>query len=75
MYYFIYRISERPIRQLEKLEQHAAYRDASARLKELRQELPPGATVTVRMIHAANELLAEDLLNEVRVAGPQLGDD
>jgi hypothetical protein len=75
MHYFIYRIIERPIRQLEKLEQHAAYRDASARLKELRKELPPGSTATVRMIHAANELLAEDLLNEVRVAGPQLGDD
>ena len=41
MHYFIYRISRRPIRQLAKLEQHESYREASARVKLLRNELMP----------------------------------
>ena len=52
MHYFIYRITERPIRQLEKLEQHDTYREASARVKLLRSELPEGSSATIRMIHA-----------------------
>jgi 16S rRNA U516 pseudouridylate synthase RsuA-like enzyme len=70
MPYFIYRISELPIRRLEKLEQHDAYRDASARTKQLRAELPDGANHTVRMIFAETELHAEDLLNQVREPNP-----
>jgi hypothetical protein len=75
MHYFIYRIVQRPIRQLEKLEQHDTYRTASARVKQLRSELPAGSSATVRMIHAESELHAEDLLNQVRERGPELGDD
>jgi hypothetical protein len=75
MHYFIYRIVQRPIRQLEKLEQHDTYRAASARVKQLRSELPAGSSATVRMIHAESELHAEDLLNQVRERGPELGDD
>ena len=52
MNYFIYRITERPIRQLEKLEQHDTYRAASVRVKQLRNELPADSPATVRMIHA-----------------------
>lgn len=75
MHYFIYRISERPIRQLEKLEQHETYRSASARLKALRGELPAGSPQVIRMIHAETELHAEDLLNQVRLQAPEPGDD
>jgi hypothetical protein len=75
MDYFIYRITERPIRQLEKLEQHATYRSASARVKQLRSELPADANAAVRMIHAETELHAEDLLNQIREPAPELGDD
>lgn len=75
MPYFIYRIDARPIRLLEKLEQHEAYRDASVRVKQLRAELEAGATAVIKMIHAESELQAEDLLNEVREAAPVLGDD
>lgn len=75
MHYFIYRISERPIRQLEKLEQHDTYRDASLRLKALRGELPPGSPLIIRMIHAESELHAEDLLNQIRQLAPEPGDD
>ncbi len=75
MNYFIFRITERPIRQLEKLEQHDTYRSASARVRQLRSELPADSNTTVRMIHAETELHAEDLLNQIREPAPELGDD
>jgi hypothetical protein len=75
MQYFIYRITERPIRNLEKLEQHEKYGAALARVRQLRAELPEGSTAIVRMIHAESELHAEDLLNQIREAAPELGDD
>ena len=76
MAYFIYRITERPIRQLEKLEQYDAFKEASNRAKELRRtpgNEPPA--VAIKVIFADNELHAEDLLNEVREPAPELGDD
>ena len=75
MQYFIYRITERPIRNLEKLEQYEKYGAALARVRQLRAELPEGSTAIVRMIHAETELHAEDLLNQIREAAPELGDD
>ena len=75
MPYFIYRIESRPIRLLEKLEQHEAYRDASARVKQLRAAQTDGSTALFKMIHAESELHAEDLLNEVRIAAPGPVDD
>lgn len=74
MPYFIYKVSERPIRRLEKLELHDAYRDASARAKQLRSELPAGANYVVKMIFAETELHAEDLLNQVREPNPEPND-
>ncbi len=62
--YFIYRITESPIRRQEKLERHDIYREASGRTKQLRTDMAgPG---TIRMIHAESELRAEDLLNQLR---------
>lgn len=75
MPYYIYRITERPIRMLEKLEQHEVYKDASARAKELRNQEVWGENGQIKMIHADNELQAEDLLNQVREPQPELGDD
>jgi len=75
MPYFVYRVFEKPIRRLEKLEEHTVYRDASSRAKQLRSELPPEGGVTVKMIFADSELHAEDLLNQIREAAPELGDD
>jgi Fe2+ or Zn2+ uptake regulation protein len=75
MPYFIYRITEQPIRILKTLEQHETYRDASARVKQLRAELAENSPAIIKMIHAETELHAEDLLNQVREAGPELGDD
>jgi hypothetical protein len=75
MPYFIYRVTEFPIRQLEKLEQHDVYREASMRAKQLRSELPADSQALIKMIHAESELGAEDMLNQVREPAPQLGDD
>jgi hypothetical protein len=75
MPYFIYRVTEFPIKQLEKLEQYDAYREASVRAKQLRAEQAQGSTALIKMIHAESELHAEDLLNQVREPQPQLGDD
>jgi hypothetical protein len=75
MPYFIYKISERPIRTLHKLELHEKYRDASIRLKVLRSEMPAEASYNIKMFFAETELHAEDMLNEVREVQPELGDD
>ena len=75
MPYFIYSVTEFPIRRLKKLEQHDAYREASARAKQLRAELADDSPALIKMIHAESELQAEDLLNQVREPAPQLGDD
>lgn len=75
MPYFIYHVSEFPIRQLKKLEQYDVYREASARVKQLRAELSEGSPMMIKLIHAESELHAEDLLNQVREPAPELGDD
>jgi hypothetical protein len=75
MPYYIYHVTDFPIRQLKKLEQHDIYRVASARVKQLRTELAVGSPTMIKMIHAETELHAEDLLNEVRDPAPELGDD
>ena len=70
MPYFIYRVYERPIRRLEPAGREETFRTASARTKALRAAavLPAGATV--RMVFAASELEAEDLLNRVSDPSP-----
>jgi hypothetical protein len=75
MPYFIYRITEQPIRLLTKLEQHETYKAASTRAKHLRAEEVSGSPALIKMIHAETELHAEDLLNEIREPAPVLGDD
>lgn len=75
MAYFIYRITEFPLRKLEMVEQHEAYREAKARVKQLREAQAENDPAFIRMIHAGSELEAEDLLNQVREPLPQLGDD
>jgi hypothetical protein len=80
MPYFVYKIFETPIRRLEKLEQHDAFRAASDRAKQLRSELANGepgsnASYIINVIFADNELHAEDLLNQVRAPAPNPQDD
>jgi hypothetical protein len=75
MPYFVYKIFETPIRRLQKLEQHEAFREASNRAKQLRGELDCDASCVIKVIFADNELHAEDLLNQLRVAAPNPQDD
>ena len=75
MPYYIYKVSSFPIRRLEKLEQHAAFRDASARAKALRATLTSAAEGSIKMILADNELHAEDLLSQQRAPQPNPDDD
>lgn len=75
MPYFVYKIFERPIRRLVKLEQHETFRLASDRAKQLRGELAGDASCIIKVIFAETELHAEDLLNQVREASPGPGDD
>lgn len=75
MPYFVYKIFETPLRRLNKLEQHGTFRDASNRAKQLRAELATDAPYVIKVMFAETELDAEDLLNQVRVAGPNPQDD
>jgi hypothetical protein len=75
MPYFVYRIENLPIRRLEKLCVFDVFKEASAFAKQQRatQNLPEGTVIKV--IFAENELVAEDLLSQVREAPPRIGDD
>ena len=75
MPYYIYKVFSFPIRRLEKLEQHDAFRDASARAKALRAALPPAEQGSIKVILADNELHAEDLLSQQRSPQPNPDDD
>jgi hypothetical protein len=91
MPYYLYKVIESPIRLLEKIESHDAFKVASARAKELRRELalsegcaqkggrsrPEEVLLgcTVKTIFADNELQAEDILSQVRESQPEPGDD
>jgi hypothetical protein len=75
MPYYIYKVFSFPIRRLEKLEQHAAFGDASARAKVLRAESADAAQAMIKVILADNELHAEDLLSQQRAPQPNPDDD
>ena len=75
MPYYIYKVFSFPIRRLEKLEEHDAFRDASARAKVLRAESADAAEATIKVILADNELHAEDLLSQQRAPQPNPDDD
>lgn len=75
MPYYIYKIANFPIRKLEKLAQHAAFRDASASAKALRASLASAGESSIKVILADNELHAEDLLSRQRPPQPNPDDD
>lgn len=71
-YYYVYKIF--PSRRLEYVDEFAAYREAKALTRSMREALPPDADCSVRMIFAPSREHAERLLREVREARP-LGED
>ncbi len=72
MPYFVFKITESPIRLLEELGQFPSYREASVFAKGKRAGMP-GATV--KLIFAEDAVQAEDLLNQPREPEPLTGDD
>ncbi|CAG1010266.1 hypothetical protein BURK1_03767 [Burkholderiales bacterium] len=73
MPYFVYRVHR--FRRLEKADELPSFREASARAKALRAspDLPPDCAVKV--IFAATDVEAEDLLSQVRDPKPGLVGD
>lgn len=72
MPYFVYRVL--PFAQLRKLAEFESYKPAAAHAREVRASQVAGEPGTVKIIFADNELHAEDLLCQVRVAEP-VGDE
>jgi hypothetical protein len=75
MPYYVYKIVDFPIRRLEKLEQHDAFRDASNSAKAMRGAMSTDDQSRIKVIFGENELHAEDMLNQVRAAAPNPEDD
>lgn len=70
-YYFIYRIPDSDntlVKHLEKIDRFDSYREAKQKIKQLRNEQPPGSGVTFKIMFAENELQAEEQLQEKREA-------
>jgi len=75
MPYFINRIEQRgPVRSLEAAGVFDDYRSAAHECRRLRAALK-ATSVCVKMIFADNVLRAEELLSEVRQAGPIVDED
>jgi hypothetical protein len=75
MPYYIYRVTQLgPVKQLEKLTQFDAFKEASVEAKRLRKEIDLTQS-KVQVVFGANELQAEEALNTVRPAEPLTGDD
>ena len=48
------------------MDKFEVFKDAKNFARELRADLPLNGTITVKMIHAVNQLQAEELLQEKR---------
>ncbi|MCU0964081.1 MAG: hypothetical protein MUF08_03255 [Burkholderiaceae bacterium] len=72
MPYYVYRVG--PFAQLLKLAQFDAFRPALAHAKALRAVPDQPAQTRIKIMFAASETLAEELLCQVREAGPS-GDE
>lgn len=76
MPYYIYRVTPvGPLRQLVKISQFEAFKEASTEAKRLRREGDLAAGELIKTIFAANELQAEQLLSEPRGEEPMTGED
>jgi hypothetical protein len=68
MPYYVFAV--KPLGLLQKLGEFEAFKEASAYAKALRAAQPADAVVRVKVMFADNQLTAEDLLSQVREAGP-----
>jgi hypothetical protein len=72
MPYYIYRV--KPIAQRDQLSAQESFSEASSQAKALRLQPDLPATDKIKVIFAETPMQAEDLLCQVRTAGPK-GDD
>jgi hypothetical protein len=68
MPYFVFAVQ--PFAAPDRLADFAAYAEASAHAKALRAAQEVGTNVRIRIMFAADPLSAEDLLLQLRTAGP-----
>ena len=72
MPYYVYAV--KPFAQLDRLAEFDAFKAASAHAKSLRAAQPVAGQARIKVMFADTALAAEDLLLQVRDAGPT-GDD
>jgi hypothetical protein len=76
MPYYLYRVTQTGIiKQLDKISQFDAFKDASAEAKRLRCAPGLAEGAAIKVMFAENELQAEDQLNQVREPEPVTGED
>ena len=68
MPYYVFKITQPTpvVKNLEFQKEFEIFKEAKLFSRELRAELPLNGGITVKMIHAANQLQAEELLMEKR---------
>ena len=68
MAYYVFKITQPTpiVKNLNFLTSFESFKEAKVFARTQRAELPVGTNVTVRMVHAANQLQAEELLLETR---------
>lgn len=68
MPYYVFKITQPTelIKNLDLQDSFEEYKDARSLSRDLRKELPLDSGVTVKLIHAVNQLAAEETLMEKR---------
>jgi len=68
MPYYVFKITQPTpvVKNLEFQKEFEKFKDAKLFAREMRAELPLNGGITVKMVHAANQLQAEELLMEKR---------
>jgi hypothetical protein len=68
MPYFVFKITQPTpiVKNLDFQQEFETFKEAKAFARDMRGELPLNAGITVKMVHAANQLQAEELLQEKR---------
>ncbi|MEH6455943.1 MAG: hypothetical protein V7749_06455 [Cocleimonas sp.] len=68
MDYYVFKITEPTpiVKNCEFIDKFNVFKDAKKFARNLRAELPLNTTASIKMIHALNQLQAEELLQEKR---------
>lgn len=68
MHYYVFKITEPTpiVKNCEYLDKFEVFKEAKLYARGLRAELPLNTTAKIKMVHAASQLQAEELLQEKR---------